>query len=266
MSLVRKRPSAAAVRAAKLARLEGLISPRVARVPARRSTLSPETKYFDTALSFTIPGTGDWTGTEVTCSSYIQNDGTTVGAYTDCALIPTALGTGYGEVQGTKYLLKSVRVRGQINPGAVSDAADMQAGRSIRLVLVMDTMPQGSQAQGESVFTDLGDAVQCNFSYLALGAGTGGRFRILKDMVVRLQPVTAGADSLAVATNSLGFASGYFDMAVNFRRPIEVQLKAGGVTPNTNKLSNCNIFLLAHSSSSTPTITLHGAGRAAYVD
>lgn len=262
--LVRKRPSAAAQRAAKIARLDGMLSARTPRAPVRRSILTPETKYFDTALSFTIPGTGDWTGTEVTCSSYIQSDGATVGAYTDSALIPSALGTGYGQIQGTKYLLRSIHVRGQINPGAVADAADMQAGRSIRLVLVMDTMPQGAQAQGESVFTDLGDAVQCNYSYLALGAGTGGRFRILKDVIVRLQPVTAGTDG--TNTNSLGFASGFFDMAVSFRRPIEVQTKASGTTPATSQLSNCNIFLLAHSSSSTPTITLSGAARAAYAD
>lgn len=254
----RSRGGAAKESATKRARPTTMI------VRRRSSALRPETKFFDTSLLFTVGSAGDWTGTEVTCSNYIQSDGATVGAYTDSALIPSALGTGYGQIQGTKYLLRSVHVRGEIQGGVGSDQADMISGRSVRLVLVQDMMPQGQQAQGEVIFTDLGIAAQCNYSYLALGAGTGGRFKILQDKVVMLQPATAGTDG--TNTNSLGWNTASFKMSFVPKRPIEVQCKASGTTPAVSQLSNCNIFLLAHAAGTTPTITLVGAARCAYVD
>jgi len=59
---------------------------------ARSTNIPPETKYFDTVFSQTVASAQDWTGTEVPCVNYIQSDGTTVGAYTDSALIPSAIG------------------------------------------------------------------------------------------------------------------------------------------------------------------------------
>jgi len=232
---------------------------------ARREVTVPvETKYFDTSFSATIASAADWTGTEIPCSNYIQNDGTTVGAYTDSALIPSAVGAGYGQVTGSKYYLKKIRVRGDVQPGAVSDQADMLGGRSVRIVLVHDTQPNGAQAQGEDIFTDLGNAAQCNYSFLAMGAGAGGRFRILADEIVHIQPATAGTDGSN--TNSLAWTTASFSFAYKPNKPIQVMLKANSSTPNVASLSNNNIFLLAHTSSTSPPVTLQGAARCYYCD
>ena len=84
-----------------------------------------ETKYFDTSFAQTISGNADWSGTEVPCTNYIQSDGTTVGAYTDSALIPSSIGAGYGQVVGSKYRIKKIRVRGIIRGGLYPDGADV---------------------------------------------------------------------------------------------------------------------------------------------
>lgn len=266
LTLVRKRPSAAQQRAAKIARLGDLMSVRSTYLPRRPpSALPREIKYFDTSFTQAAGTAADWTGTEIACTNYIQSDGTTVGAYTDSALIPSAVGSGYGQVDGSKYILKSISVRGEVVPGPAADQADMLGPRSVRLVLVQDTMPQGAQAQGESIFTDMGNAAQCNYSYLAKGAGTGGRFRILADKVILCQPATAGTDG--TNTNSLGWAGGLFNMTKSFGRGIYVNIKASGSTPAVSQLSDCNIFLLAHASSSSPAnFSVQGCARAAYID
>lgn len=254
----RSRSNAAAAPPAKKARST------TRTIVRRSSTFAPEIKHFDTSFAFTVPGNADWTGTEVACTNYIQSDGTTVGAYTDSALIPSAVGTGYGNVQGSKYMLKSVNVRGEIVFGAVSDAADMYGMKSVRLVLVRDKMPGGSQAQGETIFPDMGTAPQCNYSYLSLASGVGGRFEILADKVFTHDNIVAGTDG--ASTNSLGFNGRSFKMSWSSKRGIPVNIKSSGATPATSQLSDCNIFLLAHASGTTPTVTLNGASRASFYD
>lgn len=222
------------------------------RKRSRNPVLPPETKYFDTVQNQTVASAADWTGTEVTCQTYIQSDGTTVGAYTDAALLPTAIGAGYGQVNGNKYFVKHMRVRGELVPSVGSDAADVQGPATVRIVLVHDTQPNGAQAQGEEVFTDTGSAGQCNYSFQAMGAGSGGRFRILKDKTFMLQPGMAGTDG--TNTNSVVRNGAKFNFAYRPKKPIQVILKANSSTPTVASLSNNNIFLLAHSGGATQTI------------
>jgi len=227
-----------------------------------RSVMPPETKYFDTAQSQTIATAADWTGSEVPSTTYINSDGTTVSAYTDSALIPSAIGAGYGQVNGNKYYLKNIRVRGAISPVVVSDSADVPAPAVARVVLVHDTQPNGAQAQGEEVFTDMGTAAACNYSFLAMGAGAGGRFRILKDMWVELKPAAAGTDG--ANTNSVVRAGATFSMSYSPKKPIQVVLKANSATPTVASLSNNNFFLLAHADVGAATI--NAVTRAYYQD
>jgi len=234
------------------------------RTYKRTSSLAPETKYFDTTHAFTIPGTADWLGSEVLSSSYIQSDGTTVGAYTDAGLIPSAIGSGYGQVTGTKYLLKAIRCKGMVLSSALADQADGAFGRNVRIVLVHDTQPNGAQAQGEDVFTDLGAANQAQFSFLAMGAGGGGRFRILKDKIVKINPMAAQTDG--ASTGSISWESGLYNFTYQPKKPIEVCLKGNSATPTIASLTTDNIFMLVHSSSSTPSLQLVGAARAYFVD
>lgn len=230
----------------------------------RRGASDRETKYFDTSFGGTMSTAADWTGSEVACTNYLQSDGTTLGAYTDSALIPSASGSGYGQVVGTKYRIKKLRIRGGIWPAVVTDSADVLQARFVRVVLVHDTQPNGAQAQGESVFPDMGDSTQCNFSFLAMGAGSGGRFRVLKDEFVKLDPGVAGADSLATATNSCTNQGAEFNFQYTPSKPIDVRIKPSSSTPTVASLSDCNIFLLAHCNTGVTSIA--GCARVYYDD
>lgn len=243
--------SAIVVSARKSAPMQGVVFETRRR--SRNPVMPPETKYFDTVQSQTISASADWTGTEVPSTSYIQSDGTTVGAYTDSALLPSAIGAGYGQVNGNKYFVKSMRCRGELTPTLAPDAADVQGPVTVRVVLVHDTQPNGAQAQGEEVFTDTGNAIQCNYSFQAMGAGSGGRFRILKDKTFLLQPGVAGTDG--TNTNSVVRNGAKFAFSYRPKKPIQVILKASSSTPTVASLSNNNMFLLAHSSSAAQTIS-----------
>jgi len=219
-----------------------------------------ETKYFDVSLSGNCGNSADWTASEIPATNYIQSDGTTIGAYTDAALIPSAVGAGYGQVVGSKYNLKKIRVRGEIIQPVVSDLADVLSAVGVRLVLVLDTRPNGAQAQGEEVFSDMGNANQCNYSFLAMGAGQGSRFRILADETIVLQPGPAGTDganTLSITRNGKEFA-----MTWAPKQPLQVFLKANSSTPTVASPSNTNIFLLAHGTSAAAVIS--GVARCYY--
>lgn len=221
-----------------------------------------ETKYFDTSFSQNIASAADWTGTEVPCTNYVQSDGTTVGTYTDSALIPSAVGSGYGQVNGSKYYLKKLRVRGNIAPAAVSDQADVPVGRTVRVLLVHDTQPNGAQAQGEDLFIDMGGAVQNIFNFMSMGSGSGGRYRVLSDETLILDTTASGTDG--VNTQTVGFQNKNFSFVYSPKKPIQVNIKSNSATPTVVSLANQNLFLLAHSSGGATTI--QGCARAYYTD
>lgn len=229
----------------------------------RASAFAPETKYFDTTFAFTAGSGADWTGTEVACSSYIQSDGTTVGAYTDSALVPSAVGSGYGQVVGSKYLVKALRARGELKPTVTSDSADVLAPISVTLALVLDTQPNGAQAQGEEVFTDLGSETQCNYSFQAMGAGSGGRFQILKRKTYLLQPGAAGTDG--ASTNSLSMQGRQFEFTYQPKKPLLCNIKANSAVPTVASLSDNNIFMLCHRGLGQ-AVVVNGAARCYYCD
>ena len=86
-------------------------------------------------------------------------DGTTVGAYTDGALIPSAVGNGYGQVIGNKYVIRKLKVRGIVIPDPQTTVAVGPAGAvTCRIMLVQDTQPNGAQIAASSFMTDWGFA------------------------------------------------------------------------------------------------------------
>lgn len=237
----------------------------VSRGYSARRSLPVETKYFDTSFSQTVSVAADWTGSEVPCTNYIQSDGTTVGAYTDSALIPSAVGAGYGQIVGSRYLLKKLRCRGSILATVGVDQADVTVGGVVRVCLVMDTQPNGAQGQGEEVFTDMGTATQNNYSYLAMGAGGHGKYRVLKDELVIMGPAVAGTDG--ASTNSVRCSPQMFEFTYAPSKPMQIAIKANSATPTVASLTDVNIFLLAHADGQwTPGLTIAGCARAYYCE
>lgn len=251
--------------AAGVAAARAAMRAQSSRVGAQYRRGGGETKYFDTSFAQAVSAAADWTGSEVPCTNYIQSDGTTVGAYTDSALIPSANGTGYGQIIGNKYHIKKIRVRGEITSLLASDQADVPQPATVRVVLVQDLRANGAQSQGEDVFPDMGTAAQQAFAFLAMGSGNAGKFKILADEWCVLEPTVAGTDG--ASTNSVCRGAKTFSFQWKPKTPHQVLLKANSTTPTVASLSNTNIFLLAHTSqSSGGTTSINGCARCYYTD
>lgn len=242
---------------------------------SRSSALVPETKYFDTAIDTTVTWNGaTWADSEVPCDFYVNSSGSSA-AYTDSALIPSAVGSGYGQVNGNRYKLKKIRVRGSISKASASDQADAGNSVDFRLMLIMDTQPNGSQAQGEDVMADFGAAASNLYSFKNTSSSSG-RFRILKDKFMTLDVTNSQLDNALSTgtpqgssyTGSWAYNTKFFSFQYSPRSPIQVNIKSGNATPTVAGLESCNIFLLlaGTAAGAAQAVVIRGASRAYYVD
>jgi len=232
---------------------------------AARILANPETKYFDCGISagVTFNG-GTWADSEVPCDNYVTSSGA-VAAYTDSCLLPTAQGSGYGQVNGNRYKLRKIRARGRLYLPISSDQADMGTPAQVRLMMIMDTQPNGAQAQGEDIMQDFGTAQENVFSWKRV-ADNSGRFRILKDKFCVLQPATAGTDG--TNTNSLSWEGAEFSFQYKPKVPLTINIKSGNATPTVAGAQSCNIFLLAAATKAAAVVSCNviGTSRAYYSD
>lgn len=227
--------------------------------------VKPETKYFDCGINVatTMAGTS-WADSEVVCDNYINSSGAAA-VYTDSCLIPTANGNGYGQVDGNKYKLKGIRVRGDLLVPVVPDAADVQQARIVRVLLVEDTMPNGTQAQGEDVLQDMGTLGENVHSFMRV-ANNLGKFKVHSDKTYVLNVTAAGTDG--ANTNSVGFVTQKFKINKMFKKPHDVTIKSGNATPTVAGTVNSNFFLLvgASGAAATVAVTMQACSRAYYCD
>lgn len=230
------------------------------------SAFGNETKYFDTQFASTVTAAGTtWADTEVPCTNYVNSSGTAA-VYTASALLPSANGSGYGEVDGNRYKLLKIRVRGTVVAGAIADQADaISGGIQCRLLLVMDTQANGAQAQGEDIIQDFGDTGG-NLEAFMRVSSTGGRFRILKDDFFILQPAVAPTDG--ASTSSAGFEGYQFSWQYKPKEPLTCNITSSNATPAVAGLVNNNIFMLAYGrrGNTSTAVTVTGCARAYYVD
>lgn len=224
-----------------------------------------ETKYFDCGIqnSQTFNG-ATWADSEVPCDSYITSGGA-VGAYTDSCLLPTAQGSGYGQVVGQRYHLKKLRIRGFLAMATLSDQLDVSDPAFARVILVMDTQPNGAQAQGEDIIQDVGAAAENIFSFMRTSTQTG-RFRILADKFVTLNPSAASTDGSNTTTQ--GFNGVQFKMTYKPTKPLLVQIANGNATPTVGGTISHNIFLLLGGVRSNAAVGtfIYAASRAYYCE
>jgi len=213
-----------------------------------------EIKTFDVAGTVTIDQAATWNASTVANATYLQSDGTTVGANTQVSLIPSVTGAGYGQSVGMKYLLHKLSVRGSIRSTSIA----LTAANYVRLALVLDKQPNLAAPAGQGVFTDWGTSEQLMFSFPSEASGTGGRYEILKDLLVRQDP--AGF----ISTTYL-FEGSEFQFNWIPKKPLEVFLKEGGTTPNVANLANRNVFLIVHSSLNN-IVSMNYCSRAEYSD
>lgn len=240
---------------------------RGAAMAASRSTrlmagsYAGETKYFDCGINTLVTGAADaWTATEVPCDNYVNSSGTAA-AYTDSALLPSAGGSAYGQINGNRFHLKKLRVRGTITVGAQGSQADPSNARPYRLLLVHDSGPNGNQAQGEDILQDIG-AGETLYSFKRM-ASQGSRFRILKDQIGVLHPTVAFTDGANVGTQ--GFSTAEFSFQYQPTAPLNISVKSNASsTPTIANLVDGNIFLLLGTNGKQMTIV--ASSRAYYSD
>jgi len=239
---------------------------------SRRSYQMPvyrrgETKYFDCGFSAAVTAAGTtWADTELPMDNYVNSSGAPA-AYTDSCLIPTAIGSAYGQVDGNSFQLQKIRIRGNIRRSApAADQADVLPPLTVRALLVMDTMPNGAQAQGEDVIQDFGEYNENTFAFQRVSA-TAGKFRVLKDETWSL-PVVTAADNAAVGpfTSSQHTGQVLFNWKWQPRIPLKVNVKAGSATPTIASTINCNIFVLVYAmqGSAVTQVTVSGCSRCYY--
>ncbi len=243
-----------------------MVWPPVSTVRPRSYVLTPETKYFDCGFNVAITAGGtSWTGTEVPMDNYVNSSGAGA-AYTDACLLPTANGSAYGQVNGNRYKLKKIRVRGRIDiPGKTSQASVKQSVAS-RLMLIMDEQPNGAQAQGEDIMQANGSNGENLFAFKRV-AENSSRFRILKDEFFVHNPANAVNDTTAGSVSDV-WESHKFSFQYQPRKPKEVSIKSGNATPTVGGTSNCNIFMLAFGvlHNSVEPVHIWGQSRAYYCD
>lgn len=233
---------------------------------SRASTFPTETKYFDTAYQATVASTADWAATNIACATAIGSDGAPA-AYTESALIPSANGSGFGQVVGNKYMLKALRARGHFQVTLLSDQADAVVPPTIRAVLVLDTQANGAQETGPNVFADMGSAGQNVYTFQQMGAGMPGRFQILGSKVFQMvHPLTFNDGAAATpGTGSLIIAPIQFEFTKQWKRGRKICIKSNTGTAAIANLVDQNIFLLCHATAGF-TVTCVGCARAYYCD
>lgn len=233
---------------------------------ARRAYVrNAETKYFDVGINVDVTAAGtDWANSEVPCDNYVNSSGVAA-AYTDSCLIPTANGSGYGQVIGNKYNLKKLRVRGMLQIATQSDAADVGSPVTARIMLVRDKQPNGAQAQGEDVMQDLGAFGENAFSFMRV-ADNVGRFEIIKDKTFILNRNTAFTDG--TSTGSVGCNGVKFKFDYMPKDAIKVSIRSGNATPTIAGTINENIFMLAYANAlgAVSAVRVFAASRAYYCE
>jgi len=169
---------------------------------------TPESKFFDTALSFNFDVTGEVPATGQLC------------------LIPQ--GDTESTRDGRQAVIKSIQLRGAVtfNPGAGASAGGVSY-----LYLVLDTQCNGSAAAITDVFTS--NVMYSNMLQL----NNSGRFRILKKFVMAM-------NAQAGVTTAYNVVVRPFEYFKKCNIPIDWNSTAGALT----EIRSNNIFLMAGAS------------------
>lgn len=222
-------------------------------------------KVFDCRFDGSLASDNDWASAVISMDQYMGSDGSTPTAYTDAALIPSAIGPGYGQIIGNKYKIYRLKIRGCIiTPFATGTGAGV-AGR-VRLALVLDTQANGAQASGSSIFPDWGSSNQNIDTYVSMAGSSAGRFVILDDWLAVIDPAVVYYDGTSVRN---GLDGKLFEFEKTWERGLDVHVKSGSSTPTVASLSDRNIFLVGLSYNETAgaqSFQIRGFSRCFYVD
>jgi len=229
---------------------------------------SKETKYFDCQFDGSVSSTANWTNSVIPMAQYMAADGSTPTAYTGAALIPSAVGSGYGQVIGNKYRIKKLKIRGKFICPPNTPGSDKGRTAMLRWLVVLDTQANGAQAQADAFMTDWGSTAEMIDSFMSISSGSGGRFQILADQRFVFNPAGIAYDSTLNNFSNI-FGGSLFEFEKRWKDGLEVVIKGGGTTPSVTALSGVNIFMVATSYNDTAgaqSLLVRGMSRCSYCE
>ena len=246
-----------------------------------RKTACSMTKYYDTSISFTIPPTPNLVNKTIMFSNYMPESGSPVAGATgkDIPILPTIQGAAYGEVSGSKYRVKAVRIQGdvQLTQHGEQNASPSQLDcGAVRIYLIRDTQPNGALPAGNDVMQQWAGTNEQVHGRIALNLA-GERFQIIANKLVKCiarntKVVTrtttvgavASADEFWVNTE---FDKGFFKMTYKPKN-MNVRIRQSSSTPDVVNLVNENMFLIVvpESGLGDREVTVSATARCAYED
>lgn len=209
-----------------------------------------ESKYFDSGQFIAVPEGTAWTGTEV--------DPTTL----NTLCVPTE-GSDINNRIGRKIQVYKLSLRGLVQSTAEADEADVLGTPAIRIVLFQDKQTNGVQAQGEELMqAPYTPDVGVTFTTFQNTANFG-RFRMLKDIILRPRIVTAVTDGASTSSQNTSDIS--FKITVKFKKPVIIKFNAtnGGTIGD---IVDNSFHLLAQKSNANFAHTLKYTCRTYYKD
>lgn len=198
---------------------------RFVNAPVRQyvpRTLGPlavsESKYFDSYLSSaTISEQNNWQSSEL--------DPTTL----NTLFCPTE-GSDIDNRIGRKVSLYKLALRGVIRGSYAVGQANILTSPAFRIILYQDMQTNGVQSQGEELMAAPGTANTSLAFSTFQNLSNLGRFKVLKDLVLRPRIVTAAVDTsnsgTGVNTSTQGYSDIIFKIVVKFKKPVVVKFNA----------------------------------------
>ncbi len=225
-------------------------APRRAFVPRTMGPFSAtESKYFDSVVSgFAIPGNTVWSATN------------------DCLKGVIALpqeGSDINNRVGRKISIYKIALRGVCEATVQQDQADILGTPAVRVIFWQD-MQTNATVTNSSLLMEAPGAgtASLNFSVFQNTANFG-RFRVLKDFILRARDSTAGTDG--ASTTSQNFADRPFKITHKFKKPVIVRFNAvnGG---SIGDIVDNSFYLSVQSSNADGTSNISVQARCYYKD
>lgn len=230
------------------------------RVPGRSVgalVTMPERKYFDSLLSNSaLTASTNWAGTE--------HDPTTLNT-----LVCPTQGSQINNRIGRKIAVHKIKIRGIISVASQADQTSLDQAATVRMILAQDKQTNGTQMQGEELMQAPATATAGLANQTFQSLANFGRFRVLKDLSIKLEQPTAAADG---AVSNLFDAGGYtkpFKISVSFRKPVVVHFNSsngGAGDGDVGDIVDNSFHLIAQATAiaTAPAITYNC--RAVYTD
>lgn len=225
------------------------------RVRGRASgalVMSPERKYFDTTYSAAlVAATTSWASCEVDPATKLT------------LFCPTS-GSGISNRVGRKCNVSTIRVRGCISTTYRGAQSYVNGPIFVRLLLVLDMQTNGAQLNAEDVMNAPGTADALHVGLTHMNLANLGRYRILKDYHVILQPSIAASEG-SISTVSYSHNGLRFNISKKFKKPLTVHFNSvdGGTIAD---IVDHSFHVIAQVSDSSTNAKLNYESRVVYTD